>query len=188
METKTMHKPGPKASSVNQEVINFMKGYQKFILADTAMPVPLNEDGLVSVIAHLYQALLNNPRYDDYWDAASEPRKWLEGTHGFAFRAEPRVHSVVEHFAPAINQAHIASSVSIDKKPGSSPDAKAMAKIEHLLRVLHEIVHETGQLDAPLHESDRIRSSSDQRTVSGTSFGGTSFVTGTTNSAPFETD
>lgn len=188
MVTKSMHEPGPKASSVNQEVINFMKGYQKFILADTAMPVPSNEDGLVSVIAQLYRALLNNPRYDDYWVAAREPRERLEGSLGFAFRAEPRVRSVVQHSAPSSNQAYIASCVSIDKKPRSTPDAKAMAKIEHLLRVLHELVHETVHLDAPVQESDETASSIDQRTVTGTSVGVTSFVTGTTNSAPFETD
>jgi hypothetical protein len=183
MEMKSMHKPGPKASSVNQEVINFMKGYQKFILADTVMPVPSNEDGLVSVIAQLYQALLNNSRYDNYWDAAREPRKWLEETHGFAFRAEIQVRSIVQNFAPASHKAYMVSSVSIDKKPGSLPDAKAMAKLEHLLRVLHGLVHETVQLDAPVHESDRTASSTDYRTITGTSFSGSSLVTGTTNSA-----
>lgn len=147
------------------------------------MPVPSNEDGLVSVIAQLYQALLNNPRYDNYWDAAREPRKWLEGRLGFAFRAELQVRSVVRHFAFSSYQAYMVSSVSIDKKPGSLPDAKAMAQLEHLLRVLHGLVHETVQLDAPVHESDRTASSTDYRTITGTSFSGSSLVTGTTNSA-----
>lgn len=188
METESMHKAGPKVSSVNQEIITFMEGYRRFVLADTAMPVPSNEDGLVSLIAQLYQALLKNPRYDDYWDAASEPRKWLEGIHGFAFRAEIQIRSIVQHFAPASHKAYITSSFSIDEKPGRSLDAKAMAKIELLLRVLHEIVYETGQLDATVHESDRTTSSTYQQTVSGTSVRGTSFVTGTTNPASVETE
>jgi hypothetical protein len=188
MFTRQITQPGPEASSPKEEVKAFMEGYRKFSPAYTANTMPRDEGGLLVAIAALYEAVLDNSRYDDYWDAASQPRKWLEGTHGFPFRAELQVRSVVRHFAPASYQAYMASKVSIDKTPGSLPDAEAMAKLEHSLRVLHELVYETGQLDASVRESDRTASSIDQQTVSGTSVGETSHVTGTTNSAPFKSD